>query len=215
MSEKKVIVLFIAITIIGVLGWIGYESRPKPGTLVDDLGRDHVPVGTKVEYNSNPPTSGNHYEEWVRAGVFDRPQEDGYLIHSLEHGYVIISYNCSFKQSFNFIPTVLAHGIDEQPQNNASSNPQAIKTATEDSTASALMGNDFRNDECHSLVDNLTKIFEEKGGRKIIIIPRPSLDAQVALTAWRRLDKLNKFDESRIKKFIDSFRDQGPEKTTE
>jgi len=37
-------------------------------------------------------TSGPHYAEWTRAGIYNRAPEDGNLVHSLEHGYVIISY---------------------------------------------------------------------------------------------------------------------------
>lgn len=85
----------IAGAIGGFLVWAYFQlSQPLPGQAAADLGRGHVVVGTKVEYNSNPPTSGPHYAEWTRAGIYDEPIEDGYLIHSLEHGYIIISYNC-------------------------------------------------------------------------------------------------------------------------
>jgi hypothetical protein len=85
-----------------VLGFVvggGYKlvksiTVAKPGQAVADLGREHVPVGTSVEYNSNPPTSGPHYGQWTKRGVYEEEIEDGYLIHSLEHGYVIISYRC-------------------------------------------------------------------------------------------------------------------------
>lgn len=83
----------IVLLISGFSYWAYMElSRPLTGEAVTDLGRDHVAVGTKVEYNSNPPTSGPHYVEWTRAGIYDEPIDDGHLIHSLEHGYVIISY---------------------------------------------------------------------------------------------------------------------------
>ena len=62
---------------------------------VADLGRTHVNEGTKVTYNSNPPTSGSHYPIWEKYGVKEQPVADGLLVHSLEHGYVLISYNCA------------------------------------------------------------------------------------------------------------------------
>jgi hypothetical protein len=52
-------------------------------------------------YHSNPPAGGPHfdtnftahfYQESELAGLPKNPQ--GYLVHSLEHGYVIFWYNC-------------------------------------------------------------------------------------------------------------------------
>ncbi len=52
-------------------------------------------------YNSDPPTSGPHYASDLRAGFYDEsdlaslPENpEGYLVHNLEHGYVIFWYNC-------------------------------------------------------------------------------------------------------------------------
>lgn len=90
---KTIFWLAIAAVIGGFLVWAYLQlSKPLPGEAVADMGREHVPAGTAVEYNSNPPTSGPHYADWTRPGIYDEPVEDGYLIHSLEHGYVIISY---------------------------------------------------------------------------------------------------------------------------
>jgi len=74
--------------------------NPQRGDAVE-LMRDssHVPTGTDPgPYNTNPPTSGRHYEESLEAGFYEEnPYEysEGYLVHSLEHGYVIFWYNCS------------------------------------------------------------------------------------------------------------------------
>ena len=74
------------------------ESR-KPGEAVPDLGRNHIAVGTQHEpYNSNPPTSGPHYEQWAKWGVYDEPVPDEQLIHNLEHGGIWISYRDKDKQ---------------------------------------------------------------------------------------------------------------------
>ena len=57
--------------------------------------RDHIPVGAKpvVAYNSNPPTSGQHYDKPAKPGFREEIIADGHLIHSLEHGLVLVSYN--------------------------------------------------------------------------------------------------------------------------
>ncbi|KKW05864.1 MAG: hypothetical protein UY40_C0007G0003 [candidate division CPR1 bacterium GW2011_GWC1_49_13] len=94
MNIKKII-LIVALGAVGLgsLVWLySWLSRPLPGVAVEDLGRNHVAVGTAVQYNSNPPTSGPHYAEWTRAGIYDEPIADGYLLHALEHGYVIFHY---------------------------------------------------------------------------------------------------------------------------
>ena len=81
----------VLVAAVGVLVW--YVSRP--GERVPSQGRDHIPVGTspQVDYNTDPPTSGPHYDPSARPGIYDEPMPDGYLVHSLEHGYVIISHN--------------------------------------------------------------------------------------------------------------------------
>ena len=53
----------------------------------------------KDPYNSNPPTSGPHWPEGVRDGIYDRSQPDEGLIHSLEHGRIWISYKSSIPES--------------------------------------------------------------------------------------------------------------------
>lgn len=80
-------------------------SRPQPAVaseavpVMSDVR--HVPDGTDPgPYNTDPPTSGRHYAESLRAGFYeegDVPGEypQGLLVHSLEHGYVIFWYNCT------------------------------------------------------------------------------------------------------------------------
>ena len=164
-------------------------------------------MGTKVDYNSNPPTSGPHYEIWTQAGVYDAPKDDRNLVHSLEHGYVIISYNCdSEKSSFNLIPQVFAQNMPIQMS------PETSTSSTEEAKP---LPESFKSSDCQTLKEQLKKIYDDNGPSKIIVIPRPELDAKIALTAWRYLDKFNDFDKSRIEKFISSHKNQGPEKTIE
>jgi len=62
----------------------------------------HVPEGTDPgPYNSDPPSSGRHFPTQAFAGFYDGEQAAsfdpfpaGYLLHSLEHGYVIFWYDC-------------------------------------------------------------------------------------------------------------------------
>lgn len=166
--------VYMRIAIIGLIAGViligagvffkGVEEKEQVGQKIVDLGRDHVSLDTKVEYNSNPPTSGPHSEEWGKAGVYKEPLNDLKLVHSLEHGYVVISYNC---------------------------------------------------ENCGELINNLTNLAGEKKLWKLIVVPRPNLDSLIALTAWTRIDKFNEFDKARIEKFINAYRNKGPEKTME
>jgi hypothetical protein len=80
-------------------------SSPSSPSLVEQTipiqGRDHIPPGTPHEpYNSNPPTSGPHYADNmipVPAAFYNESNMplDERIVHSEEHGYVIIWYNCS------------------------------------------------------------------------------------------------------------------------
>lgn len=64
----------------------------REGTAYPDQGRAHVPDGTVVEYNSNPPTSGPHYAVPADWGAHNRELADGALVHNLEHCGIWISY---------------------------------------------------------------------------------------------------------------------------
>lgn len=54
----------------------------------------HVADGTGVAYTSNPPSSGPHYGSWANFQEFTHPVADGYLVHALEHGAVLLLYKC-------------------------------------------------------------------------------------------------------------------------
>lgn len=98
MLKKWGIIISIIVVLFLAGFWLVQESsKPLPGTAVMDQGRDHVSKEKweKFEYSSNPSTSGPHDVEWIKKGIYDTPQRDGYLIHSLEHGYVVMHYNCA------------------------------------------------------------------------------------------------------------------------
>jgi hypothetical protein len=58
------------------------------------LASPHVPEGTPITYNSNPPSSGPHYPVWANFQEFTVPLDEGYLVHSLEHGAVALLHKC-------------------------------------------------------------------------------------------------------------------------
>ncbi len=60
-----------------------------------DEGRTHEnKVFTESDYNTNPPTSGNHFPQWAQDGIYDPGNEPqlGELVHTLEHGRIDVQY---------------------------------------------------------------------------------------------------------------------------
>jgi hypothetical protein len=90
----------IGAAVLVILGFIVWQGvRPAAGESVPIMVSDpHIPTGSDPgQYNSDPPTSGLHYADTLQAGFYetnDYPYPAGYLVHNLEHGYVIFWYNC-------------------------------------------------------------------------------------------------------------------------
>lgn len=98
-KKIKKYTIFIAVFVLVVVGFYMLikssvpegEDFSRAVPLLTD--RDHILVGSEFAYNSNPPTSGSHYGTPARPGFREIPIEDGYLVHSLEHGLVLVSYH--------------------------------------------------------------------------------------------------------------------------
>lgn len=226
--RQHLIWIIVAIVgIAGLLGWVIWEShninKPKPGVEQLQDGRNHVPHGQKVDYKFNPPTSGDHYADWITKGFYNEPRDDGSIVHSLEHGYIVINYDCEQKIGFNFglIPEVYAHEeatASGTASGNIDDKGRAAMTAGSEGVPAISLANmpeSFRNGSCDTLKGDLKKVFEEYGPFKMIVQPRVGMDSPIILTAWGRSEKLSSVDKSKIKNFIDALRDQGPEKTVE
>ena len=56
-------------------------------------GAGHLSLGERVRYQSDPPTSGRHEAAPVAPGFYDKPQPPAMLVHSLEHGNIVIYYD--------------------------------------------------------------------------------------------------------------------------
>jgi hypothetical protein len=115
----------IAVIILGILGAVLWQAvKPAAGEAVSIPAgfENHVEIGTPLSYPSDPPAGGRHYAEEFENGFYDeatlpqRPGElAGYLVHNLEHGYVIFWYNCS--------------KLDESACNNLKSQIKAVMDA--------------------------------------------------------------------------------------
>ena len=222
-SPKILIILISVISAVAFLAWLFMESsKPLPGEKIEancdnftdfskienvdksDKCRAHVPDNTIVNYSTNPPTLGPHSASWITKGFYEEPRHDGNLIHSMEHGYVIISYDCEKKvQSSEFVVR--------------SAYAQAGMTAGSEGSPSASlesMPKAFSDGSC-DVLKNQIKSYIEKNNHKLIGMPRAGMDSPLILTAWGRILKLNSFKEDQIKGFVNTFRDNGPEATLE
>ena len=98
----SILALIVVIAIILITANNNPVSAGPMGDVVPITSRDHVPNTTVPgPYNSNPPAGGPHYDTnftakfYQEADLATLPKNpQGYLVHSLEHGYVIFWYNC-------------------------------------------------------------------------------------------------------------------------
>ncbi len=133
------------------------------GTRMTELPRFHVPINTPISDISNPPTSGSHYECTAPWGIYEESPADGFLVHNLEHGTVIMSYN-----------------------------PDRIK---------GLVLARLRAQARELSLSNA----------RLILTPRPTLNAAIALTAWGYLQKLDRYDPAAVNAFYQDHIARGPE----
>ncbi|MEJ2601313.1 MAG: DUF3105 domain-containing protein [Anaerolineales bacterium] len=92
----------VVLVLVGIVAWTAL--RPVQGEAAPIMADvSHVADGEDPgPYNTDPPTSGRHYANSLGAGFYDETQAsqmgehpEGFLVHNLEHGYVIFWYNCA------------------------------------------------------------------------------------------------------------------------
>ncbi|MDO8557646.1 MAG: DUF3105 domain-containing protein [bacterium] len=97
---KKYATLAVALLVIGagIFGLVRSAGKntatlkTSPGELLTDKGRQHVEKTDISDYNSIPPTSGPHFTIQTNWGIHKESVPEGYQIHNLEHGGVILQY---------------------------------------------------------------------------------------------------------------------------
>jgi hypothetical protein len=57
-------------------------------------GASHLDVCSETSYVTHPPAAGSHYRQWADFATYDAPVPWGYLVHSLEHGAVVLVHSC-------------------------------------------------------------------------------------------------------------------------
>jgi hypothetical protein len=89
----------LGIVVLAIIGFIVWRVvRPLAGEAMPVMPASHIETDSDPgQYNSDPPTSGPHYPQPLNAGFYDTNNYKypaGYLVHNLEHGYVVFWYNC-------------------------------------------------------------------------------------------------------------------------
>ncbi len=170
--------LYIGGSALLFLGFVGFafwnSTKPLAGETVPHLedATAHVPEGSNPgPFNSNPPTSGRHYGIPIKAGFYDQedaivqaPYPEGYLLHNLEHGYIVIWYNCEL--------------LDEST--------------------------------CADLKTQIREVVDD-GGNKLIGFPWSDMDSPMVMASWGQMQEFASFDETMVKDFIRTNRNQAPE----
>lgn len=64
----------------------------------------------------------------------------------------------------------------------------------------------YRPDLDKATVDKLAELVRSYP-TKVLLAPYPGLSNSIVMTAWNRVDRLDVFDEARIRRFVDTFRD--------
>jgi Protein of unknown function (DUF3105) len=105
----------VVVVVVVLVGFILYQSRdtstkltrPSAAALATAMktagcgdvrqfpqaGRNHIaPDKQPSNWNSNPPTSGDHLATPLPRGVYADQQDERAAVHNLEHGYVVIQY---------------------------------------------------------------------------------------------------------------------------
>jgi hypothetical protein len=99
----------VVAVLVGVVVWQGRGDTDKvdPQALASarqaagcgavqqfpQAGRTHIaPNQQPSNWNSNPPTSGDHLATPLARGAYDAEQDERAVVHNLEHGYVVIQY---------------------------------------------------------------------------------------------------------------------------
>ena len=108
--SRKWLIVLSAISLLACGGgWLWWQGRNAEQVFLDHVkrgraalsrvitqpndGRGHVAPGERVSYRSDLPTSGAHDPTWIKPGVYDSPQSPEMLVHSLEHGLIVIYYD--------------------------------------------------------------------------------------------------------------------------
>src|SRR6266498_1319627 len=126
-------VIAVVLVLVGLVVWQGRDrstklTNPSAAALAEatrsagcgevrqfkEAGRDHISGSTQPKnWNSQPPTSGDHLGTPLPPGIYADQQDERALVHNLEHGYVVVQYKNLPQQQVDLL-TRIAEGLSGQ-----------------------------------------------------------------------------------------------------
>jgi hypothetical protein len=72
------------------------RARPLPENPPDGIevypATTNKTVKGPIRYDRQPPTNGDHAPIWLNCGFYEKPVQNRYAVHSMDHGVVWITY---------------------------------------------------------------------------------------------------------------------------
>ena len=87
-----VAVLALAAVAVGVFLLVPRPTAAQGHQVPIEGTRQHVATGMPMQYRNRPPSSGDHYDQPAGYGVFQRELPVPNLVHTLEHGGIVVYY---------------------------------------------------------------------------------------------------------------------------
>ena len=82
------------------------------GVQIDIEGnRNHLDEGETIDYTTAPPASVDHWRVPAPCGFYTDPIPDERVVHNMEHGNIVVSYNLPVESDVSALRDVL-DGID-------------------------------------------------------------------------------------------------------
>jgi hypothetical protein len=162
---------------------------------IPDEGRAHVPAGTPVVYQHNPPASGPHWSLPPNGdhpfGVFlDVVVPREWWVHNLEHGGVVLLYNCGLSDG----GTCQALGYDDTCAGDLGVPPAGCPEVTD---ALRTLHDERAPDEFNEV--------------RVLVTADPYAPRRVSAIAWDWLWESDSVDLAAMRCFRDARYGQGPE----
>jgi hypothetical protein len=157
---------------------------------VADEGRSHIPFCTEFPYVANPPASGSHWYWPAIWGVHQEVLPREWWVHNLEHGGVVLLYNC--------------------PTNGAGAEPVC------DDYDMGIPTTRVSDKGCMNEITQLSLMYsqhplDEFGEVRIVVTSDPLLPTKFGAVAWDWSWTSDVFDPVAIQCLIDARYGRGPE----
>lgn len=104
-ARRKRIIIWssVGVAAVAIIAFLAFQPLPEELSEVQNFpvqGRSHLAEGqSPPEYNSNPPTSGDHAPTSAQCGIYTSAVPDVVQVHNLEHGTVVIQYRPDLEPS--------------------------------------------------------------------------------------------------------------------